>query len=135
MSDFLVDTSVWINLMRGDSVVRNKLQELLSQGHSLSLCEPIAMELLAGSKHHNQTEVSSIVNGLPSWPLNANTDFRQAGNLYRQMRTSGITVRSIMDCLIAVVAQNHQDVILLHDDSDYEKIAEFTELQVQRATK
>ena len=121
--------------MRGDSVVRDKLQELISQGHSLSLCEPIAMELLSGSKHHNQAEVSSIVNGLPALPLDPNTGFRQAGNLYRRMRASGITVRSLMDCLIAVVAQNHQDVILLHDDSDYEKIAGFTDLQVQRITK
>jgi hypothetical protein len=48
--------------------------------------------------------------------------FAQAAKIYFQCRRKGITVRSTIDCLIAQTAIEH-NLLLLHDDRDYEGIA------------
>ena len=43
--------------------------------------------------------------------------------MYFDCRRAGITIRSAADCLIARVAVEHE-LMLLHDDRDFEKMAE-----------
>ena len=52
-----------------------------------------------------------------------------ASALYRNARSSGVTVRRLIDCLIAAVAIDH-DVVLLHADDDFEGIARTSALRV-----
>lgn len=56
-------------------------------------------------------------------------DFRRAGDLHRRCRTAGVTIRRTANCLIASVCIR-AGVPLLHADSDFDRLAEHTELQV-----
>jgi len=47
----------------------------------------------------------------------------KAAEIYRKCRKTGITIRSTVDCLIAQIAIEN-DLILLHKDRDFDKIAE-----------
>lgn len=49
--------------------------------------------------------------------------YREAALIYFRCRRAGVTVRSAIDCLIARVAIE-RELILLHDDRDFENIAE-----------
>ncbi len=48
--------------------------------------------------------------------------YLEAARMYYDCRRAGITIRSAADCLIARVAVEH-DLVLLHDDRDFEKMA------------
>ena len=47
----------------------------------------------------------------------------EAALIYFRCRRAGVTIRSDIDCLIARIAIEH-GLILLHDDRDFEKMAE-----------
>ena len=48
--------------------------------------------------------------------------YREAALIYFRCRRAGVTVRSAIDCLIARIAIEHE-VIVLHDDRDFENMA------------
>jgi hypothetical protein len=52
-------------------------------------------------------------------------------DLYRTARRSGITVRSGVDCLIAVCALRHH-LTVAHRDRDFDLLAQVSPLAVQR---
>ena len=54
--------------------------------------------------------------------------WRQAAGIYFNLRRSGITIRSTIDCCIACIAIEAQ-AVLLHQDRDFEKIAEISPLE------
>lgn len=127
----LVDTSCWVDYLRGtgtpaaaevDRLVREDLV-------SVATCEPIAMELLAGSGQQSvHDKIQTLVNGLPSLPFEPVTDFRTAAAIQRAARSRGLVVRSLVDCMIATVALR-AGVPVLHKDADFEVIADLTRLQ------
>jgi predicted nucleic acid-binding protein len=55
----------------------------------------------------------------------------EAARVYFELRQRGLTVRSTLDCCIALVAIEH-DLTLLHNDRDYETIATVRPLKQQR---
>ena len=127
----LVDTSVWIDYLRGnDTPARSAVRELISQGFDeLVICEPIVMELLAGATDAAALDrIHQLADGLPTLPVDPLLDFRAAATLYRVARTGGETVRSIVDCLIAALALRH-DVRLVHKDRDFEILGRITGLR------
>lgn len=126
----LIDTSVWIDVLRGTpSRATAEVRRQMSDGLAhVVICEPIAMELLAGAGDESGwSRLEALVNGLPSLALDAATDFRSAARLFRAARTAGLIVRSLSDCLIAAMAIRH-DVTLLHQDVDYEVLARLSTL-------
>lgn len=126
----LIDTSAWVEYLRASpggpaDEVRRQLSEQLED---VVTCEPVAMEILAGARdHQGWTRLEQLVNGLPSLDLDAATDFRAAAQLFRAARTTGRTVRSLNDCLIAALAIRHTATVL-HRDVDFEVLAEISDL-------
>lgn len=121
----LLDTSVWIDFLRGvDGRVTDEVRRLLSDElNTVHMCEPVAMELLAGATRDPQlVGIQRLVDGLPDLGLDPVLDFRSAAAIFRTARRSGRTVRSLNDCLIAAVAIRH-DATVLHKDADFEAIA------------
>ena len=55
-------------------------------------------------------------------------DNERAGDLYRRCRARGSTIRSLLDCLIAAVAIR-VDAAVLHEDRDFDALAQHTELR------
>ncbi|MGI8948340.1 MAG: type II toxin-antitoxin system VapC family toxin [Ornithinimicrobium sp.] len=127
----LVDTSVWVDYLRGASTRPvGELHRLVRVDPGvLATCEPIAMELLAGAGPAQLASVERLVDGLVSLETHPATHYRHAAAIYRAVRADGHTVRAVNDCLIAAVAVTH-DAAILHRDKDFERIAACTTLQV-----
>lgn len=127
----LVDTSVWVELLRGTrSRAHLELRELAaSEPDSISTCEPVAMELLAGpTDPFTVRRIEDQLGTLEDLPVDPGQDFRSAAGLARAVRRNGHTVRALNDCLIAAIALRH-DVEVWHCDADFVRIGEVTELR------
>lgn len=82
------------------------------------------MELLAGARGPSgRAAIEQLVNGLPVLGLDPALDFHAAAAAFQAVRARGRTVRSLVDCLIAVTAVRH-GVVLMHRDADYDVLAE-----------
>jgi predicted nucleic acid-binding protein len=87
------------------------------------------MELLAGASRQGTATVERLLDSMPTLAVDPHVDFRAAARIYRDARADGQTIRSMIDCLIAAIALRHQDVIVVHDDVDFERIARVTDLR------
>ena len=124
----LIDTSAWVEYLRNsDSVTCNEVDRLLN--FEPALCDAIRMELLAGARdeqHVAQLEKflarASVIN-------TESIDYDNAAAIYRACRRLGLTIRTHIDCLIAAIAIR-TDTTLLHNDSDFDAIAQVTKLKI-----
>lgn len=124
----LIDTSAWVEFMRdGDAAVADAVERLLRRGGSLT--EPVAMEVLAGARsgHHGE-QLRALLGTVELLPVTSE-DWASAALLCRMCRVNGVTVRSMVDCLIAAVAVRH-DVPVLAKDRDFEALAAHTPLRL-----
>jgi predicted nucleic acid-binding protein len=122
---YLVDTSVWIEFLRGTgSPGHLELKRLLrDEPHRVALTEPIAMEIHSGATSSIVLgNMQKLTAGIATVPFDANVDFHDAAAAFRVARSHGITVRTLLDCLIAAVAMR-AGVTLLHRDRDFEHLA------------
>jgi len=126
----LVDTSVWIDFLAARNTVQaGALESFIDQRVDLCLCGVILTEVLQGirdDKQHKQTE--SVLSSLIYLPMDQST-FLLAANIYRTLRSRGITIRNSVDCMIAAVCIEHK-ADLLHNDKDFDYIADVFGLQV-----
>jgi hypothetical protein len=122
----LVDTSVWIEFLRG------RIQPLQTGDfHRFVTCGPILQEVLQGLRvNAASTLFEKRIRSLPRLndPLSVEL-FLQAAEIYREGRRRGRTVRSPMDCLIATIAIDN-GIEIWHQDRDFDTIAEFTPLRI-----
>jgi len=127
---FLVDTSVWIEVFKKNSVLR--IEQVVSIDEMVT-CLPIVQEVLQGFRDdlafRRAREAMLAFPCLDSpLPLAVVDD---AVGLYRTARKRGLTIRSSVDCLIAASAIRHR-IPVLHRDRDYDKLARVSDLE-QRA--
>jgi len=126
----LVDTSVWIDFFAARNTAQVALLEsTIDQRVDLCLCGVILTEVLQGirdDKQYMQTE--SVLSNLIYLPMDQST-FLLAANIYRTLRSRGITIRNSVDCTIAAVCIEHK-ADLLHNDRDFDYIADVFGLQV-----
>ncbi len=125
----LVDTSVWVDFLRGvDSPQRRRLHELIEFGEELSITGIVLTEILQGIK--NEKEYQALKEYFLAFPIyspqGAET-YIAAAEIYRECRKSGRTIRKTVDCIIVAVCLEN-DLILLHKDVDFSRIAEWSEL-------
>jgi predicted nucleic acid-binding protein len=87
------------------------------------------MELLAGAQNASTlAQLDRLIASMSLLPFEPSTDFADAAQLYRTCRSHGVTVRKIMDCLIASVAMRHGAAVW-HKDADFEAIASIAALE------
>lgn len=129
----LVDTSAWIEFLRDTgSPTCDAVDALL--GADLAICDPVAMEVLAGARDERHlTQLRGLLGRATMLPTTA-ADYDAAASLYRACRVRGETVRKLIDCLIAAVAIRAGTEVL-HADADFAVIAGHTDLQLHRASK
>jgi predicted nucleic acid-binding protein len=124
VTDYLIDTSAWIEYLRKTGSRANLLvRELIGSGESVHLTEPVIMELLAGAGPRTFGRLEKLVGAFPLLQVDHALDYHQAARIYRLVRSSGDTPRSHLDCLIAAVASRN-DAVLVHDDRDFRIIAQ-----------
>ena len=121
----LVDTSIWIDLLRG----RLDTPDLDLVIHHFAHCPPVVQEILQGIGV--EASVPRIQRNLLAFPTLCNPiplDIHlEAAAIYRLGRRKGISIRSSNDCLIAAIAIYHK-VPVWHRDRDFSAIARFTAL-------
>lgn len=122
----LIDSSAWIEYLRDGNATTADAVEALLDGEG-ALTEPVLMEVLAGARSGAHSEQLQLLLGRAELlPLEVE-DWASAALLYQRCRANGVTIRSMVDCLIAAVAIRH-GVPVLARDRDFEGIATHTRL-------
>lgn len=119
---YLLDASVWINAINGNSKTVKFLNQLTSD--TLGLNGLIYTEVLQGA--NTQKKFDTYQRYLSAQPFYGFKDekisYQLAAQIYFNCRKAGITIRSSIDCLIAQCAIEN-NLILLHNDQDFIQIA------------
>jgi hypothetical protein len=122
---FLVDTSVWIELLNGrlgSQVTEDDLLRFVT-------CGPIVQEVVQGLR--DTAEEASFRQAFDAIPRVCDPLperlFVQAAEIYRLGRRRGLTIRSSADCLIAAISME-AGAPVWHKDRDFAAIARYTPL-------
>ena len=127
----LIDTSVLIDYLRGEENEGTvKFQALLDAETPYGINSFIYLEVLQGVRSESDfRKVKSYLDTQTMYDLQDRRDsYAEAAQLYFKCRQKGITVNSSVDFLIAQTALEN-DLLLLHNDSDFERIAKITALK------
>lgn len=115
----LVDTSVWIDFFASKTLPHvETLEKLILKNENICICGIVITEVLQGiknDKEFNKTKI--LLECLVFLPMSYTT-FIKSAQLYRALRKNGITIKRVMDCLIATVAIEN-DIPILHNDKDF----------------
>ena len=123
----LVDTSVWIDVLRDrEGIVLKAFHEVVGDKVYV-LCRFTQLELLQGAR--DEFEWQKLDSYLSTqYYIEASEDtWVNAARIYFDLRKEGETVTSPLDCCIAQLAIEH-GVSLLHRDKDFLKIAKIRPL-------
>ena len=122
---YLVDTSVWVDYLRGRATRQVRtLKELLAGEEIVGVASIILQEILQGADSDQRFEKwRKYFAGLCCYaPMDSVESYVAAARLYQACRRAGRTPRSSNDCLIARIAIEHR-LALLEDDRDFAAIA------------
>lgn len=127
----LIDTSVWISVFRDRTgQVRQQLEALVDDRDVFltRFTRFTQLELLQGSLNEKEWTLLSTYLEAQDYVELAGDAWQAAARIYYDLRRQGLTVRSPIDCCIAQAAIEH-DLLLIHNDRDFETIAEMRSLQ------
>lgn len=130
----LVDTSAWVEYLRGSGSPHHRwLRDAIRAETPLAWTEPVLYELTAGARSARRAaELRALLLRGPMVTVAGLQDWEDAAQLYRSARTKGLTVRSSIDCLIAVVCVRTASPLLARD-RDFEALTQVCDLAlVQR---
>ena len=127
----LIDSSVWINFFNGSETESvQTLEDLIAAEEDVCISGYILTEVLQGFRDERSFEtVRRQLLKLTIFDLNVPDSYIKAAQLYRRCRKQGITIRRTADCIIAQTAIENK-LFLLHEDADFDKIAEVCSLKI-----
>ena len=128
----LIDTSVWIDYFVSKPIPHVALLEkLILDEEDICTCGIVITEILQGIKNDKEfNKTKKLFEYLIYLPMSYET-FIQSAQLYRTLRKKGITVKRILDCLIATIAIEN-DIFILHNDKDFSLIESQSKLKTFR---
>lgn len=123
---YLIDTSVWIDYIRGrETKATGFLDELLAIPSATGINDQIYLEILQGAR--DEAAFRKFQKYFSTQRFYGFRDSRKsheaAAAWYFNARKRGITVRSSIDCLIAQCALEH-GLVLLHQDHDFIRLGQ-----------
>lgn len=125
----LIDTSIWIEVLRDKSKVKATKLKTIIAGRHYYLPIFTKMELLQGCKDEIEwAKMSSYLAVQNYLEPDYHSIWENSARLYFELRRQGITIRSNIDCAIAIMAIEN-NLILYHCDRDFEAIAKHTVLK------
>lgn len=126
----VVDTSAWVEFLRGTgSAAHHALRALIADEVVLGVPDVVRLELLAGADEVAVPDLRRLLARGEALPAASPGDHELAASLYRRARSTGHTVRSLVDCLVAAAALR-VDAEVLAVDRDYEVLASVSELRL-----
>jgi predicted nucleic acid-binding protein len=129
----IVDTTVWIDYLRGDDNPETGWLDRELRRQRLGLTDLILCEVLQGIRDEDEsTRVQSDLLKFEIFETGGSTVAIAAAQNYRKLRRHGVTVRKTIDCLIATfcLLAEHQ---LLHRDHGFDSFESLLGLQVVHA--
>lgn len=127
----LVDTSVWVEVLRDRTGRPREALETALDGDEPVLTRFHQLELLQGARDEREWNLLSEYLAVQEYLESGSESWTVAARIFYDLRRAGKTVRSPIDCCIAQIAIEH-DVLLLHRDRDFEIIATMRPLRQQR---
>ena len=127
----LVDTSALLPFLAGRSTRASEaVADVLSEGLEIALTPIVVQEVLQGAREEQEWRKlrSYLLTQVILSPQDPMATHVAAARISYDCRRRGLTVRSTLDCVVAQIAIEH-DVPLLHDDRDYEAIAQVRALK------
>jgi predicted nucleic acid-binding protein len=124
----IVDTSVWIDVFRDASAERRKQLESMVDPDDVLLTPFTELELLQGCRDEEEWALLASYLETQDYVEPTRSTWAAAARIYFELRRTGKTVRSPIDCCIAQIAIDNK-TLLLHRDRDFEVIAEIRPLQ------
>jgi len=103
-NDFLLDTTILIDLFRGGKEANSFLDKLSQEG-SLYICPIVGAEIFSGIRPEELPKVEEFFEAMNWCSINYKTA-RRAGLYRRDYQKKGVTL-SISDTLMAAVAVDH----------------------------
>ncbi len=125
----LVDTSAWIEHFRRQGSFDLEGEIGLDE---VVTCLPVIQEVLQGFDDERAFRIArEAMLALPvvESPLGVEV-IEEAVDLYRRARRAGVTVRSVVDCLVAACALR-SSLAVLHHDRDFDALARVAPLEVR----
>jgi predicted nucleic acid-binding protein len=132
----VVDTTAWIDFLEARGTLFDlHLRDLILQGASLALTDIIYCEVLQGIVEDARfRRTRAILRAYPILRVRGLKTFEHAADIYRACRKTGLTIRKIVDCLIAATCLE-AGTELYHNDRDFEAIARVKGLRIYRPSK
>ena len=115
----LVDTSVWIDFLRGKDEAVRELGSLMKHGR-IVISGQVLHEVLQGSR--NERAFRKLADDMGLWEMEPEQpeDFVEAARIFARLRWKGVTIPP-SDCLIAAVSIRN-NYPLYARDADFETI-------------
>jgi predicted nucleic acid-binding protein len=113
----LVDTSVWADFFNGHrSVEAIALEKLIKSNEEICTCGVVVSEVFQGlKKDATRSRLQDLFQNLTFLDTDGMAPYFSAAELYRALRKRGVTIRSTIDCLIAVIAEENGCFLLAKD--------------------
>ena len=124
----LVDTSVWIEVLRDKTGQIVKAFQIRSSSENYVLTRFNQLELLQGAKNEKEWELLVDYLSTQYYLETSDITWQHAGRIYFELRRRGVTINSSIDCCIAQLALE-SGALLLHRDRDFEKISRIRPLE------
>ena len=130
----VVDTSVWVDVLNDVPTPQaSECVDLIERGEAVALTDVVLTEILQGIGSERESRVvERHFRAFPILRLEGLEDFAFAAELYRTARRAGVTVRKMLDCLIAVPCVR-SGAPLLHADEHFDRLASCTPLKTWSA--
>jgi predicted nucleic acid-binding protein len=126
----VADSSTWIAYFNGQAVPAvARLDKALSTEEDIVVLSILVAEVLAGFRNERDFEAAyKVLMDFPALPLSKET-YANAARLYRKLRHKGVTVRGVVDCVIAQACiENGAGLLTL--DRDFRQIARHSQLKL-----
>ncbi len=127
----LVDTSGLIKFFKGvDEHKVHWLEKPILAEEEVCISDYILTEVLQGFERDKDFELArQHLCHFPITSLRNINSYIKAAQIYRKCRQQGVTVPKTADCIIAPTAIEN-NLFLLHDDGDFDKIAAIVALKI-----
>ena len=113
----LVDSSAWAEFFNEHpSPAREAVARLLGAEDDVCTCGVVVGEVLQGLRHdRTRRPIERLFGQMTFLEARGFETYVRAADLYRSLRRRGTTVRSTIDCLIVVLAEENACAVLARD--------------------
>lgn len=127
MANYLLDTTVIIDYLRGDIEKVRCIRKLASEGSLLGCCLVNIIEVYAGMREKERAATEEMLDSLEYYEVTKEIA-RRAGQYKRVYREKGVTL-PLPDVIIAAVAISN-DLILVTDNTRHYPLPELNVKQI-----